>query len=106
MFKYSERPNTPASRLQDNVPEKVKQRRLSEIIQKQSEHSLHNMKNKIGKTYEVLIESLSKKSEDYFFGRTTHNTAVVFRKEDANIGDYVMVRIENCTSATLFGKII
>jgi len=107
MFKYSERPNTTAEKkLTDNIPENIKQRRLTEIINKQSQHSLENMQKKVGKIYEVLIERASKKSKEYFFGRTTHNSSVVFEKGDAKIGDYVMVKIENCTSATLFGKII
>ena len=107
MFKYSERPNTTAEKkLTDNIPENIKQRRLTEIINKQSQHSLENMQKKVGKIYEVLIERASKKSKEYFFGRTTHNSSVVFENGDAKIGDYVMVKVENCTSATLFGKII
>ena len=106
MFKYSVRPNTPASRLEDNVPEDVKQRRLSEIIKKQQAHSLLHMQEKIGKTYEVLIEGISKKSEQDFYGRTTYNSAVVFEKGDHKLGDYVMVKIDDCTSATLKGTVI
>ena len=106
MFKYSERPNTPAARMDDDIPEEIKQRRLSEIIEKQMSHSLLRNKEKIGKTFEVLIEGKSKKSEDYLFGRTTHNTTVVFPKENYKKGDFVTVNIENCTSATLLGKVI
>ena len=107
MFKYSERSNTYAQRkMQDDVHEDIKQRRLSEIINKQTQHSLHNMKEKIGKVYEVLIEKLSKKSKNHYVGRTTHNTAVVFEKENKQIGEYVMVKIKRCTSATLIGEII
>ena len=107
MFKYSERSNTYAQRkMQDDVHEDIKQRRLSEIIDKQTQHSLHNMKEKIGKVYEVLIEKLSKKSKNHYVGRTTHNTAVVFEKENKKIGEYVMVKIKRCTSATLIGEII
>ena len=105
MFKYSERPNTPAARLEDDIPEEIKQRRLSEIIDKQRKHSLYNMKKQIGETYEVLIESLSKKSNKHFFGRNSQNHSVVFEKGDAKIGDYVMVKIQDCTSATLIGTI-
>jgi len=106
MFKYSERPNTPAQRtMKDNVPDGTKQRRLSEIIDKQREHSLYNMKKQIGETYEVLIESLSKKSNKHFFGRNSQNHSVVFEKGNAKIGDYVMVKIQDCTSATLIGTI-
>jgi len=64
------------------------------------------MKKRIGNTYEVLIEGISKKSKNHFYGRTTHNATVVFEKGSSNIGDYVMVNIFNCTSATLKGKII
>ena len=106
MFKYSERPKTPAAKMNDDIPEEIKQRRLSEIIEKQMSHSLLRNKEKIGKTFEVLIEGKSKKSEDYLFGRTTHNTTVVFPKENYKKGDFVMVNIENCTSATLLGKVI
>jgi len=106
MFKYSVRPNTPASRLEDDVPEDVKQRRLSEIINKQQEHSLLHMQEKLGKTYEVLIEGVSRKSEKHFYGRTTYNSVVIFEKGNHKLGDYVMVKIDNCTSATLKGIVI
>ena len=106
MFKYSERPNTPASRREDDVPESIKQRRLAEIISKQQAHSLLHMKKKIGETLEVLIEGNSKKSDQHFYGRTTYNSAVIFEKEIYKIGDYVMVKITDCTSATLIGKIV
>tara|TARA_B100002051_G_scaffold53745_1_gene49197 strand:- start:38913 stop:40358 length:1446 start_codon:yes stop_codon:yes gene_type:complete len=106
MFKYSERPNTPAARMDDDVNEAIKQKRLVEIIEKQTKHSLINMKNKIGKTLKVLIEGVSKKSKNDFYGRTTHNATVVFKKENYNVGEYVMVKIEDCTSATLKGKIV
>ena len=106
MFKYSERPNTPAARMEDDVDETIKQRRLVEIIEKQTKHSLINMKDKIGKTLKVLIEGISKKSNDEFYGRTTHNATVVFKKNNYNIGEYVMVKIIDCTSATLKGKIV
>jgi tRNA-2-methylthio-N6-dimethylallyladenosine synthase len=106
MFKYSERPNTPAARLEDDIPEQVKQRRLSEIITKQREHALMHMKEKVGKTFEVLVEGNSKKSDEKIYGRTTHNSAVVFDKKNYKAGDFVMVYIEDCTSATLKGKAI
>ena len=106
MFKYSERPNTPAARMDDNIEEKTKQRRLAEVIEKQQAHSLLHMQEKIGNTYEVLIEGNSKKSDNHFYGRTTYNSAVVFEKGDHKIGDYVMIKIEDCTSATLKGKAI
>ena len=107
MFHYSERPNTFAQRkLKDNVPEKVKKRRLQEIIDAQQKHSLFRNKMCVGKTYEVLIEGLSKKSDENFFGRTSQNTVVVFRKNHHKIGDFINVKITNCTSATLIGEII
>ena len=106
MFKYSERPNTPAARLEDDIPEEIKQRRLSEIIDKQMKHSLLRNQEKLGNTYEVLVEGTSKKSDDFLYGRTTYNSVVVFPKENHNIGDFVMVKINECTSATLKGKSI
>ena len=106
MFKYSERPNTPAARLKDDISDHIKQERLSEIIEKQQMHSLIIMKDKIGKTFEVLIEGISKKSNANFYGRTTHNSTVIFEKDNHKIGEYVMVKIHDCTSATLKGKVI
>ena len=106
MFNYSERPNTPASKMKDDVSLEIKKRRLSEIIEKQMTHSLIRNRSKINKEYEVLIEGISKKSTTEFYGRTTHNTVVVFPKENHKIGDTVKVKIETCTSATLKGKVI
>lgn len=106
MFKYSERPNTPAARMEDDIPEETKQRRLTEVIEKQMSHSLLRNKQKVGNTYEVLIEGTSKKSKEQLYGRTTHNSTVVFPKENYKKGDLVMVKIEDCTSATLLGKVI
>jgi len=106
MFKYSERPKTPAARLENDVPEIIKQRRLTEIIKKQQEHSFLRMKEKVGKIFEVLIEGYSKKSKHHLYGKTTYNSTVIFEKENYQIGDYVMVKIEDCTSATLKGKVI
>jgi len=106
MYKYSVRPNTPASRMEDDVPKELKQIRLAEIIETQLAHSLVHMKKKLGKTFEVLIEGDSKKSDQHFYGRTTHNSAVIFEKGNHKLGDYVMVKIDDCTSATLKGKVI
>ena len=106
MYKYSERPNTPASRMEDDIPEETKQRRLSEIIDKQMKHSLIRSQEKLGNTYEVLAEGKSKKSDDFLYGRTTYNSVVIFPKENHNIGDFVMVKINECTSATLKGNSI
>ncbi len=107
MFYYSERPNTFAQRkLKDNIPTKVKKRRLQEIIDIQQQHSLFRNQNCVSKKYQVLIEGPSKKSNDDFFGRNSQNTVVVFKKNGKNIGDFVNVRINECTSATLIGEII
>jgi len=107
MFKYSERPNTMAQRkYPDDIPEETKQRRLEEIIDLQQTHSLEQLKKDLGKTYEVLVEGVSKKSDKELYGRNTHNSVVVFPREEYKVGEYVMVHIEDCTSATLKGKAI
>ena len=107
MFYYSERPNTFAQRqLVDNISEKIKKRRLQEIINLQQKHSLFKNQMDIDKKYEVLVEGVSKKSNEDFFGRTSHNTVVVFKKKTAKIGDFINVKINDCTSATLIGEII
>tara|TARA_Y100000589_G_scaffold16329_2_gene13357 strand:- start:5114 stop:6550 length:1437 start_codon:yes stop_codon:yes gene_type:complete len=105
MFKYSERPNTLAQRkYADDVEEKIKSKRLTEIINLQQKHSLYNNKKQIGLIKEILVEGVSKKSKDFLFGRTTQNTVVVFPKENIQIGDFINVKISECTSATLIGK--
>ena len=107
MFKYSERPNTKAARkFEDDVPEEVKSRRLTEIIEKQRSHSMEHNLSRVGKTFKVLVEGLSKRSDEYLFGRTTHNSVAVFPKKNFKPGDYVMVRITDCNSATLIGETI
>lgn len=107
MFKYSERPNTLAQRkYEDDVPEEVKQRRLSEIIALQQEHSFEQLKKDIGKTYRVLVEGVSKKSDQELYGRNTHNSVVVFPRKNYQAGDYVDVKIQDCTSATLLGEAV
>ena len=105
MFKYSERPNTKAARkFEDDVPEEIKSRRLTEIIEKQRAHSKMHNQSRIGKTYKVLVEGLSKRSDKHLFGRTTHNSVAVFPKKHFKPGDYVMVKITHCNSATLIGE--
>ena len=105
MFKYSERPNTKAARkFEDDVPEEVKSRRLTEIIEKQREHSMEYNQSRVGKTFKVLVEGLSKRSDKHLFGRTTHNSVAVFPKKHYKPGDYVMVKITDCNSATLIGE--
>lgn len=107
MFAYSERPGTLAARkLKDNVPDSVKKRRLREVIELQQKHSLYRNQQHIGKVEEVLIEGDSKKSEAHWMGRNSQNTVVVFPKEHYKKGEFVMVRIEKCTSATLLGRAV
>ena len=107
MYYYSERPNTFAQRkLQDNITIDIKKRRLQEIVDLQRSHSLLNNKLYVGKNYQVLIEGLSKKSKEDFYGRNDQNSVVVFKKKQANIGEFVKVHITSCTSATLIGEII
>lgn len=107
MFKYSERPNTIAQKkFTDDVLEEVKSARLTEIIAKQQELALKANKASIGKTYEVLIENFSKKSNADFAGRNSQNKMVVFPKKDFKVGEYVQVKITDCTAATLIGEAI
>jgi tRNA-2-methylthio-N6-dimethylallyladenosine synthase len=104
MFAYSERPGTLAARkLADDVPEEVKKRRLTEIIDLQRKHGHFRTQQHLGKVAEVLIEGTSKKSEDHWMGRNSQNTVVVFPKENYQVGEFVLVKIEDCTSATLLG---
>ena len=93
-------------KIKDNIPEKVKKRRLSEIILKQQEHSSFRTNEFLGKTVCVLIEKTSKRSQDFWSGRTTQNTVVVFPKDEFKLGDFVDVKINSCTSATLQGKAV
>ncbi len=107
MFKYSERPGTFASKkLTDDIPEEVKLKRLQEIMDLQRDLSMQSNQKDVGKEFEVLIEGYSKRSRDQFFGRTSQNKVVIFEKENHRIGQYVKVKIDDCTSATLFGSII
>ena len=105
MFKYSERPGTYASKhLEDNVPEEVKIRRLNEIIALQNRLSAESNARCIGKTYEVLVEGVSKRSREQLFGRTEQNRVVVFDRGTHKIGDFVNVKITESSSATLKGE--
>ncbi|WP_435255477.1 tRNA (N6-isopentenyl adenosine(37)-C2)-methylthiotransferase MiaB [Tenacibaculum sp. A30] len=107
MFAYSERPGTlAAKKMEDNVPLETKKRRLQEIIDLQQEHSLYRTKENLGKIQEVLIEGTSKKNPNEWKGRNTQNTVVVFPKENYKMGDFVNVRIDNCTSTTLKGTAV
>lgn len=108
MFAYSERPGTlAAKRYQDDIPEEVKKRRLTEVVDLQREHSLYRVQNFVGKVHRVLIEGFSKRSDKDYCGRNDQNTMVVFPVDERyNVGDYVNVLGESCTSATLIGKIV
>lgn len=109
MFSYSERPGTLAARrYEDDVPEDVKKRRLTEIIKLQNQHSAESYKKDIGKTFEVLIEGNSKKSDADWCGRNSQNKMIVFPKGnyELNKGDYVNVKVNDATSATLLGEIV
>ncbi len=105
MFAYSERPGTMAGRkFEDDIPEKVKKRRLQEVIDLQQKHSHYRTQEHLGKVEEVLIEKESKKSDLHWSGRNTQNTMVVFPKENYKVGDFVNVKILDCTTATLIGE--
>ena len=107
MFAYSERPGTLAARkLEDNIPEEVKKRRLTEIVDLQQIHGLERTKRFVGQTVEVLIEKESKRSDKQWSGRNSQNTVVVFDKENYKVGDFVWVKITDCTAATLIGKAV
>ncbi len=107
MFIYSERPGTMAARkLKDDIPTETKKRRLNEIISLQQKHSAYRTRQFIGKTVEVLIEKESKRSDKHWSGRTPQNTVVVFPKETYKPGDFVWVKIDTATSATLLGKAV
>ncbi len=107
MFMYSERPGTlAAKKLTDDIPLETKKRRLNEIITLQQKHSAYRTQQNIGKTVEVLIEKESKRSDKHLSGRTPQNTVVVFPKENYKPGDFVLVKIDEATSATLIGKAV
>ena len=102
MFAYSERERTLAYRkFEDDVPEEVKKRRLSEIISQQMSIQHKSNKAELGNRHVVLVEGTSKRSEDQLSGRTDTNKMVVFDRMDFERGDYVEVEITDCTSATL-----
>ncbi len=114
MYYYSERPGTlAAKRYADDIPEVVKKRRLQEIVDKQYYLSLHSNQRDIGQTYKVLIEGNSKKDENSWMGRSSQNKVIVFPKENVDPmaiglkkGDYVMVKVNDCTKGTLKGQMI
>lgn len=107
MFKYSERPGTAAAKkMEDDIPEEIKQRRLAEVIEVQSANSHRSNLKDLGKTFQVLVEGTSKKSKDMLQGRNPQNKVVVFPKEHYKKGDYVNVLVTDCTSATLIGTAV
>jgi tRNA-2-methylthio-N6-dimethylallyladenosine synthase len=107
MFAYSERSGTKAARhYPDDVPAEVKNRRLTEIIRLQNELSLASNEKDVGTTFEVLVEGVSKRDDGELFGRTSQNKVVVFPKKNYKPGDYVRVRIDRCSSATLLGEAV
>jgi tRNA-2-methylthio-N6-dimethylallyladenosine synthase len=107
MFAYSERPGTLAARkMEDDVPEEVKKRRLNEIIDLQQKIGLERTQRFIGQEVEVLIEKESKRSDAHWSGRNSQNTVVVFPKENHKVGEFVLVKITDCTAATLIGEAV
>ena len=107
MYKYSDRPGTRAHRsMEDDVPDEVKTFRVNEIITLQNRLSLEDNQKDIGKVFEVLIENSSKRNSSESFGRTSQNKAVVFPSEGHKNGDFVYVKILECSSATLKGVIV
>jgi len=106
MFKYSERPGTFASKhLPDDISEELKTARLQEIIELQNELSMESNRRDIGKEFSILVEGTSKRRKDQLFGRNSQNKVVVFDAADGvKVGDYVRVRVSDCTPATLLGK--
>lgn len=107
MFKYSVRPNTYAARkLEDDVPEDVKSRRLSEVIELQNKLSLESNKRDLGKTFEVLVEGTSKRDENRLYGRNSQNKVIIFKGDKSLIGSFVDVKVESHTQATLLGNLV
>ncbi|MEE0948660.1 MAG: tRNA (N6-isopentenyl adenosine(37)-C2)-methylthiotransferase MiaB [Bacteroidales bacterium] len=105
MFNYSQRSNTlAAKKYPDDIPYEEKTRRLEEIIELQRDLSLQSNRKDVGKEFEVLVEGQSKRNDKQLFGRTSQNKVVIFDCKDFKPGDYVKVKIVDCTSATLFGE--
>jgi len=107
MYAYSERPGTLAARrYADDVPEEIKSRRLAEIVAVHRENAHQSNIAELGKQHTILIEGISKKNKDEYFGRTDNNKVVIIPKMNFNMGDYVQVVITECTSGTLMGKVL
>ena len=106
MFKFSMRPNTYAEKhLQDDIPEAEKTRRLEEIIALQGQIALENNRREVGKIYEVLVEGESHRSKERLFGRNSQNKVIVFDRHEVQPGQYVKVKVVDCTAATLLGEL-
>ncbi len=107
MFMYSERPGTVAAKkFTDDIPEEVKKRRLQEIVDLQMKHALELNKKDVGQTFEVLVEGTSHRSQEHLFGRNSQNKVIVFPKGNLKPGDYVNVKVTDCTAATLIGDTV
>jgi len=107
MFRYSQRPNTLAARhYRDDVPEAEKIARLNRIIDLQNRLSLESNRADVRKVFEVLVEGVSKRSDEDFFGRTQTNKVCVFPRGNSTVGDYVRIKVKSCSAATLKGEII
>ncbi|WP_254639948.1 tRNA (N6-isopentenyl adenosine(37)-C2)-methylthiotransferase MiaB [Chitinophaga sp. GbtcB8] len=107
MFFYSERPGTLAARrYQDDVPEDVKKRRLAQVVELHRRQALESMQKDLGKTFKVLVEGTSKRSENDLFGRNDQNKVIVFPRGNYEKGQYVQVKVVDCTAATLIGKVV
>jgi tRNA-2-methylthio-N6-dimethylallyladenosine synthase len=107
LYFYSERPGTLAARkFEDDVPLETKKRRLQELVELHRRHSLEGMQKEVGKTLKVLIEGTSKRNENELFGRSDQNKVVIFTKGNLQKGEYVTVKINDCTAATLLGQVI
>jgi tRNA-2-methylthio-N6-dimethylallyladenosine synthase len=107
MYMYNERPGTTAAKkLEDNVPEEVKKRRLQEIVDLHRGHTLLRNKEDLGKTYEILLEGISSKSDVHLYGRNSQNKVVIVPRENLQPGQYVYARVIDCTSGTLIGEVV
>ncbi len=107
MFKFSMRPDTYAAKhLTDDVPDAEKTRRLEEIIALQGQIALENNRKEIGKTFEVLVEGESHRSKEQLFGRNSQNKVIVFDRHNILPGQYVKVKVTDCTAATLKGEVV
>lgn len=107
MFKFSMRPNTYAEKhLTDDVPDAEKTRRLEEIIALQGQIALENNQHEVGKVFDVLVEGESHRSKAQLFGRNSQNKVIVFDRHDVLPGQYVRVKVTDCTAATLKGELV